>query len=114
MSQNSYVSSDAVLLPVVAAGWFLESLLTQTFVTHSLRTERIPFFQSNASLLVYLSTFTVMIIGMALPYTPLRDSMNFVRVPASYYGFLALYVCCYLILVQCAKTAYKKVFGHWL
>jgi len=51
-------------------GWFVESLLTQTIIIHIIRTNRIPFLQSRASLPVVVTTIAIMIIGIALPFSP--------------------------------------------
>ena len=50
--------------------WFLESLMTQTFVPHLLRTEKIPFLQSRASWPLLVSSFSVMAAGFAICYIP--------------------------------------------
>jgi Mg2+-importing ATPase len=49
-------------------GWFVESLLTQTFIVHIIRTSKIPFLQSWASLPLIMSTLCVVIVGIYLPY----------------------------------------------
>ena len=51
-------------------GWFVESLLTQTFVVHMLRTKQIPFIQSTATWQLLLSTFSMMAFGIILCYIP--------------------------------------------
>jgi P-type Mg2+ transporter len=52
-------------------GWFVESLMTQTLIVHVIRTAKVPFFQSRASLPMLLITATVMCIGMYLPFSSL-------------------------------------------
>jgi Mg2+-importing ATPase len=41
------------------SGWFVESLMTQTFNIHVIRTNRIPFLQSRASLPLTLTTLSI-------------------------------------------------------
>jgi P-type Mg2+ transporter len=41
------------------SGWFVESLMTQTFIIHVIRTNRIPFLQSRASLPLTLTTLSI-------------------------------------------------------
>src|SRR3546814_2479258 len=38
------------------SGWFIESLISQTLIVHMIRTRKVPFIQSRASLPVLLST----------------------------------------------------------
>ena len=97
--------------------WFLESLLSQTFVVHLLRTERIPFLQSWAALPVLISTFGAMGIGYALPYIPGMGSNGFLQmaaVPLEFYGMLAAILVCYCVIVQSAKVLYKRWSDSWL
>ncbi|MCK8600494.1 hypothetical protein K1V27_02190 [Syntrophobacteraceae bacterium DRH4] len=56
-------------------GWFVESLLTQTLIVHIIRTRRIPFFGSRASLHLTLTTLVIMGIGAWLPYSPFVGSL---------------------------------------
>ena len=42
--------SKAILARLFHTGWFVESLLTQTLIVHIIRTQRIPFLGSRASL----------------------------------------------------------------
>ncbi len=48
----------------------MESLLTQTLIVHIIRTRRVPFFGSRASLHLTMTTLTIMAIGAWLPYSP--------------------------------------------
>jgi len=58
-------------------GWFLESLATQVLVIHVIRTRKIPFFQSRASLLLTVSTVSALVIGWLIPLTPLGRIFQF-------------------------------------
>ena len=59
-------------------GWFVESLLTQTLIVHIIRTRRIPFFGSRASLHMTLTTLVVMAVGAWLPYSPFAATLGMV------------------------------------
>jgi hypothetical protein len=48
---------------IMNSGWFIEGLVSQTLVVHMLRTRRIPFIQSTASLPVLLSTSVAIFVG---------------------------------------------------
>ncbi|MDR0783131.1 MAG: magnesium-translocating P-type ATPase, partial [Propionibacteriaceae bacterium] len=52
------------------AGWFVESLWSQTLVIHMLRTKKIPFLQSRPSWQVVVLTTMGIAFGTALPFLP--------------------------------------------
>ena len=93
-------------------GWFVESLMTQTLIVHVIRTPKIPFFQSRASLPMLLITGTVMAIGMYLPFSPIAAGLGFVPLPAVYFLWLALILTCYCVLTQFVKTWFIKKYGY--
>ena len=45
------------------SGWFIESLLTQTLIVHMIRTAKMPFVQSRATLPVLLTTGAIIAAG---------------------------------------------------
>jgi Mg2+-importing ATPase len=51
-------------------GWFVESLLTQTLIIHIIRTNKIPFLQSRSSWPLIVMSAVIMLIGIALPFSP--------------------------------------------
>jgi P-type Mg2+ transporter len=93
-------------------GWFVESLMTQTLIVHVIRTAKVPFFQSRASLPMLLITATVMCIGMYLPFSPIASSLGFVPLPAVYFLWLAGILTCYCVLTQFVKTWFIKKYGY--
>ncbi|MBR8838874.1 MAG: magnesium-translocating P-type ATPase [Stigonema ocellatum SAG 48.90 = DSM 106950] len=93
-------------------GWFVESLMTQTLIVHVIRTAKIPFFQSWASLPMLLITATVMGVGMYLPFSPIGASLGFVPLPAVYFLWLGLILTCYCVLTQFVKTWFIKKYGY--
>lgn len=93
-------------------GWFVESLMTQTLIVHVIRTSKIPFFQSRASLPMLMITATIMGIGLYLPFSPLASSLGFVPLPAVYFVWLAFILTSYCILTQFVKTWFIKKYGY--
>ena len=57
-------------------GWFVESLMTQTLIVHVIRTAKVPFFQSRASVLVLAITATVTGVGIYLLFSPLATRLH--------------------------------------
>jgi Mg2+-importing ATPase len=58
-----------------------------------------------------LSSIIIVTIGAGLTFTPLAAPLGLVRLPASYWGFLALILICYILLTQVVKTWFFKKFG---
>jgi P-type Mg2+ transporter len=85
-------------------GWFVESLMTQTLIIHIIRTNKIPFLQSRASVLLTMTTVLIMGLGMWLPFSPLGPALGFVHLPGLYWPILALFLACYVVLTQAVKV----------
>lgn len=80
-----------------------------------LRTACVPFLQSRASVPVLCSTFCMLALGFAIPYTPvLGPGLGFAQVPHTVYAMVAALVVAYCLLVQLVKVCYKRVFRCWL
>ena len=68
---------DAALLSCVEeprtlqTGWFVKSLLSQTLIIHIIRTARVPFVESRASVALIGTSLVIAAVGVALPYTAL-------------------------------------------
>src|SRR5262249_2832699 len=85
-------------------GWFVESLLTQTLIIHVIRTNKIPFLQSRASLPLMLTTGAIMLVGVWLPSSPLAPPLGLTRPPSLYWPLLALTLLAYMTLTQLVKA----------
>ncbi len=85
-------------------GWFVESLFTQTLIIHVIRTNKIPFIQSSASLPLILTSLIIVAIGAWLPSSSLAEALGFVPLPPLYWLFLAAMLFCYVMLTQLVKT----------
>jgi Mg2+-importing ATPase len=94
--------------------WFIEGLLSQTLIVHMIRTRKIPFIQSRASWPVLLATFTIMAVGIVIPFTALGARIGLVPLPLSYFPWLIATLFCYCILTQVIKQWYIRKFNSWL
>jgi P-type Mg2+ transporter len=92
-------------------GWFVESLLTQTLIVHIIRTRRIPFFGSNASVHLTLTTLLIMSIGAWLPYSPFASALGMAPLPGIYWAWIAGFLVCYSLLTHTVKTWFFKRYG---
>ena len=86
------------------AGWFVESLCTQTLVLFVIRTYERPW-RSRPSRPLAATVVAMAALGAVLPATPLAHVLGFVPLSASYYAFVAVATVAYLGLVETAKRA---------
>ena len=92
-------------------GWFVESLLSQTLIVHVIRTGRIPFLESRASLPLTLTGLAICAIGALLPYSPLAHKFGFVPLPGMYWLYLGVIIAAYMVLTQFVKMRLIRRFG---
>jgi len=95
---------DSSRASVFQTAWFVESLMTQTLVIHVIRTNRIPFLQSRASLPLTITTLSIMTLGAWLPYSPLASSLGLAHLPGLYWPILMVTLLCYVGLTQLTKV----------
>ncbi|MFS8082197.1 MAG: magnesium-translocating P-type ATPase [Ginsengibacter sp.] len=95
-------------------GWFVESLLSQTLIVHMIRTKKIPFIQSWATAPVVALTSVIMLIAIAIPFSPLATSFKMVALPISFFPWLLAILVCYCVLTQLVKVWFIKKFNQWL
>ncbi|AZN30257.1 hypothetical protein EJO69_08020 [Flaviflexus salsibiostraticola] len=87
------------------AGWFIESLATQSLIIFAIRTRRIPFFRSRPSIGLSVSVVAIVALGAWLPYSPISGLLGFLPLPAPFFIALVLMVITYLGCVELIK--------HW-
>jgi P-type Mg2+ transporter len=93
-------------------GWFIESIFTQTLIIHIIRTIKIPFIESNASLLLIMTSLIIVFVGAWLPYSALAKPLGFVPLPALYWLFLVVILLSYIALTQVIKHWFIRKFGE--
>jgi Mg2+-importing ATPase len=92
-------------------GWFVESIISQTLIIHVIRTSRLAFIESRASVPLMLTSLGVCAVGAMLPYSPFADALGFVPLPPLYWPLLALMVLAYLALTHIMKVWFHRRFG---
>ncbi len=95
---------DPARASLFQTGWFVESLLTQTLIIHVIRTNRIPFLQSRASVALSATTVGIMLVGVWLPSSPLAPALGLTHLPHLYWPLLAVTLLAYVALTQVVKT----------
>jgi Mg2+-importing ATPase len=93
-------------------GWFVESLFTQTLIIHIIRTNKIPFIESRASLPLIATSVIIVAVGAWLTVSPLAGALGFVPLPTQYWVLLAVMLVFYVILTQVVKTWFIRRFGE--
>lgn len=107
-------SQQVLFIALFHAGWFVESLWTQTLVLHALRTPKVPFLQSNATFIMFSITTLGILIGSVLPFTNFGEGLGLLPLPGNYWIWLIVTVIAYLGLVTFMKKIYINKFGELL
>ncbi len=105
---------QAAYIALFQAGWFVESMWSQTLVIHMIRTPKIPFIQSRASAPLTLLTCTGIAVLTAIPFTPLGGLLGFAALPVSYFAYLIPCILLYMVLATSLKKAYERHYGELL
>jgi Mg2+-importing ATPase len=109
------LSEQALLfIAIFHAGWFVESMWTQTLVIHMIRTPKIPFIQSRASASLTFLTMTGIAVLTAIPFTSFSNSIGLAPLPFEFFPWLILTVILYMILVTVFKKIFVKRYGELL
>ncbi|GBU23598.1 magnesium-transporting ATPase [Fibrobacteria bacterium R8-3-H12] len=104
----------AAYAAVFQAGWFVESMWSQTLVIHMIRTPKIPFIQSRASFPLMTLTFTGIFVLTCIPFTGFGKSIGLLPLPPVYFAWLALTIFLYMALATCLKKAFIRHYGELL
>ena len=92
-----------------------ECLISETMIIHYVRTAKMPFIESRASVTLTLLTLLSLILTIITPIAVCKvKSFNCVILPLKYYLIVILLVILYVILVNIIKKIYIKRNGEWL
>ncbi|NFH78676.1 magnesium-translocating P-type ATPase [Clostridium botulinum] len=106
--------NTALFIATFNAGWFIESLWSQTLVIHMIRTPKLPFIQSRSSFSVLVCTTVAIFIGTIIPYTKFGTMLGMNALPLIYFAALIVIILSYMILVTIVKKIYIKKNGELL
>ncbi|MCL2503484.1 MAG: magnesium-translocating P-type ATPase [Coriobacteriia bacterium] len=96
------------------AGWFVESMWSQTLVIHMIRTPKLPLIKSRASAPVTLLTATGIAALTIIPFTGFGEAIGLAPLPPVYFAWLAGTVFLYMALVTGVKKVFVKKYGELL
>jgi P-type Mg2+ transporter len=93
------------------SGWFVVGLLTQTLVVQMLRTPKLPFIESRASVPLMVMTVLIMTIGLWLPMGPMASDFKLQALPANFFVWLIGILIGYSVLTTLMKRVYVRRYG---
>ena len=106
-------ATDPSRASLFQTGWFVESLLTQTLIIHVIRTNKLPFVQSRASLPLTLTSLAIMAVGVWLPFSPFAEALGLTALPHLYWPLLLATLSLYVLLTQAVKMWLIKKVWIW-
>lgn len=110
--------SDPSLLELYVAtfqaGWFIESMWTQTLVIHMIRTRKIPFIESHAAAPLILLTLAGIAVVTIIPFSSLGTWLGLAPLPPIYFVWLIVLIFGYMVLVTFVKLIYIKRYKTFL
>lgn len=94
--------------------WFTYSIVSNLVGMHIIRTEKIPFVQSNANKAVYISSILIIITGILVPFTILGSAIGLVPISMKYILMIFIVTFLYCIVASFAKKIYIKKYKEWI
>lgn len=93
---------------VFQAGWFIESIMTQTLIIYVIRTNKIPFVQSWPGTKLMLLTSGILLVALFVVLTPIGGLFGFSPLPMAFFPILAVFIVAYMLLTQLIKAYLLK------
>jgi len=90
-------------------GWFLESVVSASLIVLVIRSRK-PFFKSRPGKYLLMTTLSIVVITVIVPFTPFANIFGFNPLPFSFLLLIGIVVLFYIIAAEIAKTIfYRKV-----
>jgi Mg2+-importing ATPase len=114
MCSGTYANLDAsgkiLFVSIFQSGWFIESMWTQSMVIHMIRTSKLPFIKSRASMPLTVFSLIGILSVTLIPFTYFGTKIGLHPLPVQYFMWLAGIILGYMVLVSIAKKVYIKKF----
>ncbi len=94
--------------------WFSYSIVSNLVGMHIIRTAKKPFVQSNAHKAVYISSISLILIGLLVPFTVLGSIIGLVPIALKYIFLIFIVTILYCFVAIYAKKIYIKKYGEWI
>ncbi len=87
---------------IFRTGWFMESVLSEIFVTFSIRTKR-KFYESKPSNLMIIAAIAVSSITVLVIFSPIGSLFEFAKPPLWFFALMLGILAAYFLLVEVLK-----------
>ncbi len=94
--------------------WFSYGIVSNLIGMHVIRTPKLPFIQSRASAPVFITTILLMIIAIAVPFTPLGTALGLVGLEIKFIVMIFIVSLLYCVIALIAKRIYIKIYKEWI
>jgi Mg2+-importing ATPase len=105
--QFHYDPSSEIFQTLFRTGWFLESVLSEMFVTFSIRTH-MPFYRSKPSGWLVGTTEIVFLTVIFIIYSPVGEAFRFAAPSAYLLAIIAIILVSYFILLELVKKPFFR------
>jgi Mg2+-importing ATPase len=90
-------------------GWFMESVISASIIVLVIRSRR-PFFKSRPGRYLSVATIAIVLVTLAVPFTPVGEIFGFVPLPVSFLMMMGLIVIFYILMTEFVKKVfYQKI-----
>ncbi len=94
--------------------WFSYGVVSNLIGMHIIRTAKLPFIESRASVPVVVTTVLLMFVAIIVPFTPLGSMIGLVGLEAKFILMIFVVSFLYCIIASIAKKIYLKVYKEWI
>ncbi len=108
------MEQQILFIALFQAGWFIESMWSQTLIMQMIRTPHVPFIESRASMPVILASAAGIALTTFIPYTAFGAAIGLSPLPGVYFAWLFAIIAGYVLLVEVVKVAYIRKYHEWL
>jgi len=88
-------------------GWFLESVISASLIVLIIRSRK-PFFKSKPGKYLLVTTLSVVVATLIVPFTPMGGIFGFSPLPVWYFLYIGMVITGYIISAEIAKTIFYK------
>jgi len=89
-------------------GWFIESVISASIIVLVVRSRR-PFFKSIPGKYLSIATFSVAIVTLLIPYTPLSGLLGFTPISGWILIVILIIIVLYILTAEVAKKMFYKI-----
>jgi Mg2+-importing ATPase len=88
-------------------GWFMESVISASLVVLVIRTRK-PFYRSRPGKWLALATLGIIMVTIAIPFTPLAGPLGFQKLPLTFFPALGGILLLYVTSAELTKSIFYK------